>query len=216
MSKIKSSTTIANVIEIQHGHPMVSSLRFAEIFERNHKDVLRTIRKEFSEEIDRRNLAPINYIDAGGRTQPIFWLNERQALFVMPFIGGRRAREGQRKLVDAYLYYRSAYSNPPRKTLIAEKRSAHRKMMDALIDARAEAGKETSQHNFMVENKLCNFVLSGNFSAIDESAMSNGELELLEKIRRRNESMLMCGLEYQDRKNRLIAFAARDRVAISA
>lgn len=202
---------IANVIEVRHHRPMVSSLKIAELFERPHKNVLQAIRKELAQEISRLEIKPSDYLTERGKRQPMFWLNEAQALFVMPFIGGRRSREGQRALVNAYLYYRQAYADPPRRDVLAEKRAAHHPMMQALIEARETAGKTTETHHFWCENKLCNGIVTGDFKTVDEKSLSNEDAALLAKVRRRNESMLHVGFGYAERKKLLAEFAIRER-----
>ncbi|UHD18570.1 Rha family transcriptional regulator [Thiocapsa bogorovii] len=208
--------TAADIIEIRRNRPMVSSLKVAELFERNHRDVLRAIRKELSAEISLRKLAQSEETNARGKAIPVFWLTEEQALVVMPFIGGRMAREGQRKLVRAYLWYRDNYANPPRRDLIAAKRAAHHPMMGALIEMREEAGKETDARHFQCENKLVNWVVTGEFKAIDEATLSNDQAELLRLVRERNAAFLLAGIDYPERKKRLLDYAMRQRTRIMA
>lgn len=208
--------TIANVIEVRRNRPMVSSLKIAELFERRHDKVLHRIREVLigqehlpvSEEMSKDNR---------GRARPVYWLDEEQALILMPFLGGKKSIEGQKALVRAYLYYRDHYGNPPRKDLIGFKRAAMFPMADAIMDRRAEAGKQTDKRHFMCENKLCNFALSGKFATLDETALSNEELELLAKLRAMNGSLIAAGLEYETRKPLLAQYATRERTkAISA
>ena len=97
-AKVAQAATIANVIEVRRHQPMVSSLKIADLFERPHKNVLQAIRRELAGEISRLEIKPRHYIDERGKMQPMFWLNEEQALYVMPFIGGRKiAREDARR-----------------------------------------------------------------------------------------------------------------------
>ncbi|MER2528048.1 MAG: Rha family transcriptional regulator [Candidatus Competibacter denitrificans] len=210
-AKVAQHTTIANVIEVRHHKPMVSSLKIAELFERPHKNVLQAIRKELADEISRLEIKPSDYLDDRGKKQPLFWLDEAHALFVMPFIGGRRSREGQRALVNTYLYYREAYADPPRRSVLADKRAANHPMMEALVESRELQGKETNERHFMCESKLCNAIVSGRFCALEESTLSNDDAALLAKVRRRNESMLQVGFEYAERKKLLTEFAIRER-----
>lgn len=66
----KTSVThheIAGVIEIHRNRPMVSSLKIAELFERNHRDVLRAIRKELSAEISLRKIAQSESTNSRGK-----------------------------------------------------------------------------------------------------------------------------------------------------
>jgi len=205
------SREIVNVIEIRRSRPMVSSLKIADLFGRPHNAVLKAIRKELCAEISLGKIDQSDYVDTRGKRQPAHWLDERQALIVMPFLGGTKSRDGQRKLVDAYLYYRDHFANPPRKDLLAAKRAAHHPMMDALVECREEQGKLTATHHFTNENRLCNGVVSGNFRALDEQALDNEQLNLLTQVRERNAALLVAGLDYDTRKARLVAFATRLR-----
>jgi hypothetical protein len=206
---------IAGVIELRRNRAMVSSVKIAELFERRHDSVLRAIRKVQNRHNDLRIGAEMSP-DERGRDRPVFWLDERAALVVMPFIGGQHAMAGQRRLVDAYLWYRDHYANPPRADILAEKRAAHHPMMDALIESREEQGKATRSVHYMSENKLCNAIVRGRYVAIDERELSNEEASLLAKVRRRNEALLLAGLDYQTRKARLVAYVTRERTKLFA
>lgn len=207
------SREIVNVIELRRNRPMVSSLKIAELFGRRHDNVLRAIRTVLIEKFSLR-IHEERDLDQRGKERPVFWLEERDALTVMPFIGGQQAMEGQRKLVDAYLYYRDHFANPPRQDLLAAKRAAHHPMMDALVECREEQGKLTATHHFTNENRLCNGVVTGNFRALDEQALDNEQLNLLTQVRERNAALLVAGLDYDTRKARLVAFATRLRTRL--
>ena len=215
-SRLAPRPTAADIIEIRRNRPMVSSLKVAELFGRRHDNVLAAIRKELAEEISLLKVKESEETNARGKAIPVFWLTEEQALVVMPFIGGRMAREGQRKLVRAYLWYRDHFADPPRRDLIAAKRAAHHPMMDALTEMREEAGKETDARHFQCENKLVNWVVTGEFKAIDEASLSNEQVELLRLVRERNAAFLLAGIDYPERKRRLAAFAMRQRSKLIA
>lgn len=202
---------IAGVIEIRRSKPMVSSLKIAELFERPHKNVLASIRKELADEIDRLEIKPMSYADEYGREQPMFWLNEEQALFIMPFIGGKQARKGQRKLVKAYLYYRDAYANPPRAEIVRAKRDASRLLTDSIIDWRAFEGKDTDARHYMSEQKLCNWAITGQFSKLDESGLSNEDVDLLREVRETNAALIVAGMAYSERKAAIARLVMRRR-----
>ena len=202
---------VAHVIEIRRNRPMVSSLKIAELFGRPHNAVLKAIRKELMPEISLGKIDQSDYVDSRGKQQPAYWLDERQALVLMPFLGGTKSRDGQRQLVDAYLYYRDNFANPPRRDLLTAKRAANRPMLDALVEAREEAGKATEAHHYMTEAKLCNWALTGRFERLDERGLSNEDVALLELIRDRNRAFILAGLDYATRKARLNEFALRQR-----
>ena len=207
------SREIVNVIELRRNRPMVSSLKIAELFERRHDSVLRAIRTVKETQGDLRIDAEMSSDDRG-RERPVYWLDEEAALVIMPFVGGRKAVDGQRRLVQAYFYYRDHFANPPRQDLLAAKRAAHHPMMDALVECREEQGKLTATHHFTNENRLCNGVVTGNFRALDEQALDNEQLNLLTQVRARNAALLVAGLDYDTRKARLVAFATRLRTRL--
>jgi hypothetical protein len=93
---------------------------------------------------------------------------------------------------------------------ITEKRKSHHGMMDALIEHRADLGKETTSKHFMCENKLCNWTIMGKFEAIDESKLSLEELQLLAYARRTNESLIMADIDYDERK-RMLAYKVESK-----
>jgi len=86
--------------------------------------------------------------------------------------------------------------------------------MTALIESREELGKETGAVQFMCENKLCNGVVTGNYKTADEKQLSNSDIELLALVRKRNEAYILSGLDYKDRKSKLIAFALKHRTKL--
>lgn len=203
-----------NIICIHGGKPMVSSLKIAELFDRPHRNVLIAIRKELGHDGGEHKLLLTSYIDVQGKSRPAYYLSEEQALYIMPWIGGRKSREGQRLLVKAYLYYRDNYAEPPRLSLLKEKRSAHLPMQDALKELRDEMGKETETYHYQNENRLCNGIVTGKYKTIDEKQLSNEDVTMLEKVRRRNESLIMAGLLYDERKKRLLAWGMKYRTKL--
>ena len=206
-----SALKIAGILEVNHGKPVVSSLTIAEEFGRPHFRVLKSIKKLVDKGTLTTGVAVSSWTDTTGRNNTLYLLDERSALIAMPFIGGAKAEQGQTRLVDAYLWYRSNFANPPRQDLLSAKRAAHHPMMDALVECREEQGKLTATHHFTNENRLCNGVVTGNFRAIDEQALDNEQLNLLTQVRERNAALLVAGLDYDTRKARLVAFATRLR-----
>lgn len=83
-------------------------------------------------------------------------------------------------------------------------------MMNALIERREDLGKETKTHHFIIENKLCNWSVTGSFEAIDESQLTVDDIQLLTYARRTNESLIIAGLDYDERK-RLLAYKVESK-----
>lgn len=89
------------------GELIVDSLTIAREFDRRHDNVMRTLNSLIEDgTVDRLNFEEISYVDEMNRPQRAIQLTERAALVVMPFVGGRRAREGQVRLVDAFMALR--------------------------------------------------------------------------------------------------------------
>ncbi|WP_295448072.1 Rha family transcriptional regulator [uncultured Thiodictyon sp.] len=152
----------------------------------------------------------------GAQEREIALLNEDHATFLITLF--RNTPVVVEFKVRLVLAFRRAlneiarlYANPPRSDLIASKRAAHNPMMDALIEVRDEAGKITGAQHFQCENKLCNFIVTGQFKAIDEKTLNNEQVQILRLVRERNAALLVAGLDYESRKRRLVSFATRLR-----
>lgn len=102
--RISVSQSLGQIVVITHGTPTTTSVVIAEKFGRPHKNVLQSIDGLIQNgTIDRLDFKPIFYTDEMNREQRAYQLSERAALISMPFIGGKKSREGQRILVDAFL-----------------------------------------------------------------------------------------------------------------
>lgn len=91
------------LVTIQNGVASTTSLIIAEQFGRKHSHVLKSIEKV----IGRYEIVPASYIDSNNHAHKMYELPEREALIVMPFIGGQKSIEGQERLVDAFLAMRN-------------------------------------------------------------------------------------------------------------
>lgn len=97
-------TATSNIVALNHGAPATTSVLIADLFGRPHKNVLQSLDGLTADgTIDRLDFKPIFYTDEMNREQRAYQLSERAALISMPFIGGKKSREGQRTLVDAFL-----------------------------------------------------------------------------------------------------------------
>ena len=91
---------------------------------------------------------------------------------------------------------------------VESKRAAGRLMTDVTKETLMLAGKEPKPHHFSNEHRLINWVLTGNFSGIEESALSGPQADLMAALRRRNSVLIGMGLAYNLRKNDLVVFVA--------
>jgi Rha family phage regulatory protein len=85
---------IAPDVRVAHGQIITTSLNIAQVFGKQHKDVLRTIKTlDCSEEFARRNFAPTSYADSQGRQQPLYEITRDGFTFLaMGFTGQEAAR----------------------------------------------------------------------------------------------------------------------------
>ncbi len=105
----KIDTTKTSLILIIHGgnnQLCVDSRKIAKEFGRQHKNVLQTLDNLLDDgTLSRLESKPRNYQKLG-REYRCYELNEAGFLKAMPFIGGRKSREGQKRLVDDFLKIR--------------------------------------------------------------------------------------------------------------
>ena len=89
------------VLENVEGNPMVSSIMLAEAFGRSHSHVMRSI-----DGILESDEIVVSTYKAERREEKCYYLNEEASLLAMPYIGGEKAKLGQRALVTAYMNLR--------------------------------------------------------------------------------------------------------------
>jgi Rha family phage regulatory protein len=88
-----------------------TSLMLAKQFNRSHKSILRTIENIIfdmdEKELNRRNIAPVDYIDAKGEARKSYELGEEMSLVVTGRLTGKEALVNQLKLADAFIAMRN-------------------------------------------------------------------------------------------------------------
>jgi Rha family phage regulatory protein len=195
------SATAADLIEVRKGKAMVSSLKISELFDRRHDSVLRNIRK-----LGLRKLEE-SYVNAQNKQQPVYWLEEREALIVMPFLGGKKSLEGQTKLVDAYqaLHREVAKRKEPEWKFIRDETKVGFKWMNETLKERREsAGKVTKSYHHSNEARMINAVLAGKHGKLDRDTLSASDLVLMADLQRYNAILIGQDHPYQVRKAMLM------------
>ncbi len=95
-----------------NGSLFVETPHLAALFERPHRNIMRDVERLIvGGAIDALNPERISYVDSMGRVQEAYRLSERDALVLMPFIGGRKSMDGQARLVDEFLHVRRQLRN---------------------------------------------------------------------------------------------------------
>jgi Rha family phage regulatory protein len=112
--------TYCPVVADDQGQLWTDSLIIAEAFDREHRNVTRSIEQLITDgTIDALNFERISYLDSMNRAKRAIRLDERGFLIAMPFIGGRQARQGQVRLVDAFLALREELARQTESRLTA-------------------------------------------------------------------------------------------------
>jgi hypothetical protein len=183
---------------------------------RSHESTIKLIRKYQSDFEEFGKLDFKSDLNTQGSATEYADLTEDQATYLITlFRNTPKVREFKIKLVKAFRKaideINRLYANPPRNEILSGKRKAHDPMMNALTDWRSELGKDTNQNHFMCENKLCNSIITGKYTAIDEKTLSNQDADLLQQVRVMNENLLKAGIDYNERKAMLQKFGIRHR-----
>jgi phage regulator Rha-like protein len=84
----------------------INSLDIVKEFGREHKSVLRTVNELIADATISRHESVSRTYKKRGKEYPCYELNEAGFLKAMPFIGGRKSKEGQQRLVDEFLKVR--------------------------------------------------------------------------------------------------------------
>jgi len=104
--------TKMQLVEVHGDRLTTTSLVIAEAFGRTHKNVLRSVRSLRDDgTIGRLEFEPPSYVNQQGKEQPLYILSERAFLVAMPFIGGKKSRQGQVRLVDEFFRQRQVITN---------------------------------------------------------------------------------------------------------
>ena len=97
-------TALPDLVRIVNNQPTTETPSIAELFNRPHRNVIRSIDKLIENgAIDALSVERISYRDSQNREQRAYRIGERESLILMPFIGGRHSEAGQVRLVDSFL-----------------------------------------------------------------------------------------------------------------
>lgn len=83
-----------NAVTLKDGHAISTSVTVAEVFKKQHKDVLRAIRNlEIDEQFARRNFAPTSYLDKSARKSPMVEITRDGFTLLAMGFSGREAMQ---------------------------------------------------------------------------------------------------------------------------
>ena len=163
-------------------------------------------------------MVEIPIVAEDGRTRKMICLPENRLQFWMALINPNKVKDSLRDKITKFqieaadvlhhAFTRGVAETNFRVMAVDSKRAAGRLMTDVTKEALMLAGKEPKPHHFSNEHRLINWVLTGNFSGIEESALSGPQADLMAALRRRNSVLIGMGLAYNLRKNDLVVFVA--------
>lgn len=101
---------VDTLVRLHDGQPVTDSLTIAREFGRRHDNVMASLRALISDgTISALEFKERDYRDSRGKIQTCIELKEEGALIAMPFIGGKKSRDGQKTLVRAFLAMRDQF-----------------------------------------------------------------------------------------------------------
>jgi Rha family phage regulatory protein len=127
-----------DLVEMHNGVPMVSSLQVAEHFGKQHYNVLRDIKSlQADANFIALNFEGNGYVDARGRTMPMYWMTKDGfSLLVMGFTGNEAMR-WKIAYINAFNALAAAAQEADRRVYMAPENKADMlKLMDAYLTAK--------------------------------------------------------------------------------
>lgn len=95
--------TLQNLVEVHSDKATTTSLKVAEIFGRNHFDILKAIKNlECSPEFNACNFAAVEYLDAKGEKRPAFEMTKNGFVFLAMGFTGAKAAEFKEAYINAF------------------------------------------------------------------------------------------------------------------
>lgn len=181
----------------------MSSREIAELVEARHNDVVATIERLFSKGL-LRSSRKTRKEATGGRPVEVYDLIARDThLVVAGYSDEHRARVIDR-WIELETAQRTVAIDRTRSRHIAA--SAYKLMSTVLKDSREAVGKMVAPHHFMIEAKLVNWAVSGEFKGLDRDSLTLHQLDLLGELEVKNAALILQGMKYEERKRTLSAF----------
>lgn len=100
------------LVEDHKGKPMTTSLVVAEVFGREHQNVMKSVRRIIAHDRDQVNFNLVDYTDAKGQMRPMFLMDrDGFTLLAMGFTGSK-ALEWKKKYIHAFNEMEKKLSTP--------------------------------------------------------------------------------------------------------
>jgi Rha family phage regulatory protein len=218
--------SLAELVEPVHGQPMTTSRRVAQMFGKEHKNVLRSVERllpDLPEEFSRLNFEPRTYTDDRGKEQPEYLLTQDGFLMLAMGFTGRTAIHWRATFIKAFNALgkalrrrQSALMNRERELIRAEVARSHSAVNAILADTRAERGKTTEAHHYANEARLIGYAMTGQCIGIDRSTLDAEALQLLHRVETLEIKLLVRGADRGTRKAELRALVLKVQASAQA
>ena len=174
------------LVRIKKDEAMTTSLKIAEKFNKNHKDVLRIIENKKSL-FNERNFTPVNYTDLKGEKRPMYYLDRDFTTFIIMGFTGAKADKWKLDYIKAFNKMESIIKNKNNTEWI-EKRSSVKltriqetDTIQKLVEYAKEQGSGNADKLYVVYSKLANKMAKIN--GRDEATTQQlSELSMMENI----------------------------------
>jgi len=104
----------SDAVTLKGGHPVTTSLKVAEVFNKRHRDVLRTVRElECSDEFRVRNFAHSSFVNTQGKEQPMFEVARDGLVFLVMGFTGPEASRRKEAYIHAFNQMEAALREEP-------------------------------------------------------------------------------------------------------
>jgi len=202
---IKSGIEELGIFE-KGNYAWVSSRNIAKLFDKEHKDVLSSIREQIlpyvSEEFAQRNFPLSKYKDKSGKSNPEYLLNRDSTSMVIMGFTGKKAMQFK----EAYIKAFNAMLNVIETRLLSK--AGYNEMTSAIAKI---YGKD--RHLFSTEADMINEIVLGmkakDFKAVNHidknghtrDSVVQAKLDKLDKAQRLNAQLITGGMDFNTRKS---------------
>lgn len=181
---------MSKLVFVEKGHAVTDSLTVADVFGKQHKDVMRDIRNlECSDEFNQRNFAQVDYTDERNRTYKKFLIKRDGLAFLVFGYTGAKAAEYKEKYISAFNRLEEQLKNP---RVLSEKEQ---------LVASMKLTIETSEELSVVKNEVAELTEKVN----NKITLDHGEQQALNhSIKKRIESI---SDDYQEQMSKTKLYA---------
>jgi Rha family phage regulatory protein len=100
---MNAPTPVAPDVRVAHGQIITTSLNIAQVFGKQHKNVLDAIKRlDCSEEFARLNFQPCSYLDANNRNRPLYEITRDGFTFLAMGFTGKEAARFKEAYIQAF------------------------------------------------------------------------------------------------------------------